>query len=92
MEPRLVIAIGGNGFTSATSPGLDDLVLGAVPGGVRRIGFVGTASEDDPVRIGIRRNSRQLLVVRRKWPWRFLARYGVFPKLPVCPPPECFAH
>ena len=52
MGPRLVIAIGGNGFTSATSPGLDDLVLGAVPGGVRRIGFVGTASEDDPVRIG----------------------------------------
>ena len=52
MEPRLVIAIGGNGFTSATSPGLDDLVLGAIPGGVRRIGYVGTAAGDDPVRIG----------------------------------------
>jgi len=52
MAPRLVIAIGGNGFTSATSPGLDDLVLGAIPGGVRRIGYVGSAAGDDPVRIG----------------------------------------
>ncbi len=52
MEPRLVIAIGGNGFTSATSPGLDDLVLGSIPGGVRRIGYVGTAGGNDALRTG----------------------------------------
>lgn len=56
MEPRLVIAMGGNGFTSGTSPGLDDFVLDAIPGGVRRIGFVGTASDDDPVRVGFFRS------------------------------------
>lgn len=48
--PRL-IAIGGGGFTHATDPALEDFIL-ATSGHARpRIGFIGTASNDDPVKI-----------------------------------------
>ncbi|MEY4266483.1 MAG: hypothetical protein RIS90_1018 [Pseudomonadota bacterium] len=48
--PRL-IAIGGGGFTHAADPALEDFIL-AVSGRARpRIGFIGTASNDDPVKI-----------------------------------------
>ena len=46
-----IIAIGGGGFTSGTSPGLDDFLVSQIDGAVRRIGFVGTAGDDDPTRL-----------------------------------------
>ena len=56
-----IIAIGGGGFTSATSPGLDDFLLSQFDGHSRRIGYVGTASDDDPVRLD---HFRQLIAPR----------------------------
>jgi len=47
-----IIAIGGGGFTTLTSAGLDDFLLSHLNGTARRIGYVGTASDDDPVRLG----------------------------------------
>lgn len=46
-----IIAIGGGGFTSAKHPELDDFLLSQLDGTGKRIGDVGTASEDDPVRL-----------------------------------------
>jgi peptidase E len=46
-----IIAIGGGGFTTLTSSGLDDFLLSHLNGTARRIGFVGTASDDDPIRL-----------------------------------------
>ncbi len=48
--PR-VIAIGGGGFTHATDPAMEDFILAQVPQARARIGFVGAASQDDPVKI-----------------------------------------
>lgn len=48
--PRL-IAIGGGGFTHAVDPGMEDFILAQVPQKRPRIGFIGTASQDDPVKI-----------------------------------------
>jgi len=48
--PRLV-AIGGGGFTHALDPALEDFIV-ATAGCVRpRIGFIATASDDDPLKI-----------------------------------------
>lgn len=47
-----IIAIGGGGFTSATNPELDDFLLSQLHGTRRRLGYVGTASDDDQARIG----------------------------------------
>jgi len=46
-----IIAIGGGGFPSGTSPGLDDFLVSQLDGTARRIGYVGTASDDDPTRL-----------------------------------------
>jgi len=46
-----IIAIGGGGFTTLTSAGLDDFLLSHLNGTARRIGYVGTASDDDPARL-----------------------------------------
>lgn len=48
--PRL-IAFGGGGFTHDADPALEEFLLSQVPKARPRIGFVGTASEDDPVKI-----------------------------------------
>ena len=48
--PRLV-AFGGGGFTHESDPALEDFLLAQVPKARPRIGFVGTASQDDPVKI-----------------------------------------
>lgn len=50
-HPRL-IAIGGGGFAAGTDPALDDFVLKQIEHTLGRVGYVGTASDDDPVRIG----------------------------------------
>lgn len=46
-----IIAIGGGGFTTLTSAGLDDFLLSQIEGAAKRIGYVGTASDDDPIRL-----------------------------------------
>lgn len=46
-----VIAIGGGGFTHQTDPALEDFILAQVAQARPRIGFIGTASQDDPVKI-----------------------------------------
>jgi len=56
-----IIAVGGGGFTSATSPGLDDFLLSQIDSSFKRIGYVGTASDDDPVRL----NHFQALIAPR---------------------------
>ena len=48
--PRLV-AIGGGGFTHEVDPEMEDFILAQVQRKRPRIGFVGTASQDDPVKI-----------------------------------------
>ena len=58
---RKIIAVGGGGFTSATSPGLDEFLLSQIDSSFKRIGYVGTASEDDPVRL----NHFQTLIAPR---------------------------
>lgn len=46
-----LIAIGGGGFTHQTDPAMEDFIL-AQSGRIRpRIGFIGAASQDDPVKI-----------------------------------------
>ncbi len=47
--PRLV-AIGGGGFTHGTDPELEDFLLALCPAGRPRIGYVGAANRDDPIR------------------------------------------
>ncbi|MBC7706631.1 MAG: peptidase E [Rhodoferax sp.] len=49
-HPRL-IAIGGGGFTHETDPDLENFLLAQWPTARPRIGFVGTASRDDPAKI-----------------------------------------
>ena len=49
-HPRL-IAIGGGGFTHETDPDLENFLLAQLPTARPRIGFVGTASRDDPAKI-----------------------------------------
>lgn len=51
MATTTIIAIGGGGFTTGTAAGLDDFVLAQFPRADRRIGFIATASGDDPARI-----------------------------------------
>ncbi len=46
-----ILAIGGGGFTTGTHPGLDDLLLSLIGDGPKHIGYVGTASDDDPIRL-----------------------------------------
>lgn len=46
-----IIAIGGGGFTHGVDPDLDSFVLGKCQTPRPRIGFVATASDDDPVRV-----------------------------------------
>ena len=46
-----VIAVGGGGFTHAVDPSLEDFIVAASGCSRPRIGFIGTASEDDPVKI-----------------------------------------
>lgn len=46
-----IIAIGGGGFTTATNPDLDEFVLSHVDRPSKRVGYVGTASDDDPLRL-----------------------------------------
>lgn len=48
--PRL-IAIGGGGFTHALDPALEDFIVATAGCARPRIGFIGTASEDDPLKI-----------------------------------------
>ena len=52
MKPiQRLIAIGGGGFTHKTDPELEDFIV-AVSGCQRpRVGFIGTASDDDPIKI-----------------------------------------
>jgi peptidase E len=50
LHPRL-IAIGGGGFTHEADPCMEDYLLAQLPMVRPRIGFVGTASRDDPVKI-----------------------------------------
>lgn len=49
-HPRL-IAIGGGGFTHETDPEMENFMLAQLPTARPRIGFVGTASRDDPAKI-----------------------------------------
>lgn len=46
-----LIAIGGGGFTAATDPGLDELVLAQIPALQKKVGFIGTASGNDQTRL-----------------------------------------
>lgn len=46
-----VIAIGGGGFTHAADPAMEDFILAQVAHARPRIGFIGAASRDDPVKI-----------------------------------------
>ena len=48
--PRL-IAIGGGGFTHQADPALEDFILAASGCARPRIGYIGTASDDDPLKI-----------------------------------------
>lgn len=50
LTPR-VIAIGGGGFTHQADPAMEDFILAQVPMARPRMGFVGAASQDDPVKI-----------------------------------------
>lgn len=47
-----IFAMGGGGFTSAAHPSLDDFVLSLIESETKRIGYVGTASDNDPIRLG----------------------------------------
>lgn len=49
-HPRL-IAIGGGGFTHQADPAMEDFIIAALGCSRPRIGFIGTASDDDPVKI-----------------------------------------
>ena len=49
LTPR-VIAIGGGGFTHQADPAMEDFILAQVPMARPRMGFVGAASQDDPVK------------------------------------------
>jgi peptidase E len=46
-----IVSLGGGGFTQETDPELDDLVLSLCPKQSPRLGFIGTASNDDPLKI-----------------------------------------
>ena len=46
-----LIAIGGGGFTHQADPALEDFILAASGCARPRIGFIGTASDDDPLKI-----------------------------------------
>ena len=46
-----VIAIGGGGFTHGADPAIEDFILAQFAGLRPRIGFIGIASRDDPVKI-----------------------------------------
>ncbi len=50
VTPR-VIAIGGGGFTHEADSAMEDFILAQVAHPHPRIGFIGTASQDDPVKI-----------------------------------------
>ncbi len=49
VTPR-VIAIGGGGFTHEADSAMEDFILAQVPSARPRIGFIGAASRDDPVK------------------------------------------
>lgn len=46
-----LIAIGGGGFTHQTDPAMEDFILAQSGRARPRIGFLGTASDDDPLKI-----------------------------------------
>ena len=46
-----VIAIGGGGFTHQADPAMEDFIIAASGCSRPRVGFIGTASDDDPVKI-----------------------------------------
>ena len=46
-----VIAIGGGGFTHQADPAMEDFIIAASGFSRPRIGYIGTASDDDPVKI-----------------------------------------
>ena len=48
--PRL-IAIGGGGFTHGSDPAMEDFLLAQLPVARPRVGYVGTANRDDPLRV-----------------------------------------
>ena len=48
--PRL-IAIGGGGFTHGSDPVMEDFILAQVTVTKPRVGYIGTANHDDPVRV-----------------------------------------
>ncbi len=50
MLPRL-FAVGGGGFTHEADPAMEDFLLAQLPVALPHVGFVGTASRDDPVKI-----------------------------------------
>lgn len=52
MVPTIrLIAIGGGGFTHQTDPAMEDFILAQCGRARPRVGFLGTASDDDPVKI-----------------------------------------
>ena len=46
-----IIAIGGGGFTHGSEPNLDDFCLSETKCDRPRMAFIGTASDDDPLKI-----------------------------------------
>ena len=46
-----VVAIGGGGFTHGTFPALDQFCLDQLPPGGRKVGFIGMASDDEPLKM-----------------------------------------
>ena len=51
-EPSRLIAIGGGGFTHDADPAMEDFILAQTGSTMARVGFIGTASADDPHKIG----------------------------------------
>ena len=46
-----VVAIGGGGFTHGTFPALDQFCLDQLAPGGRKVGFIGMASDDEPLKM-----------------------------------------
>jgi len=51
-KPCRLIAIGGGGFTHDVDPAMEDFILAQSRRALARVGFIGTASGDDPHKIG----------------------------------------
>ena len=48
--PKL-IAIGGGGFTHGSDPEMEDFILAQIPVARPRVGYIGSANNDDPIRV-----------------------------------------